>query len=144
MIIQCYILVIHLNTMTSTSKSHQAAASSTQNSQGIQILLEAEREADKIVQNGKSYRVQRLKDAKLEAAKEVEALKLSKMNELSEREKQHAASLEQIISQDKEHTQKRIEESTLLFEKSRERVANMLLQAVSNAQPNIHPNIVRK
>lgn len=131
--------------MTSTSKPHQqSAVPGTQNSQGIQILLEAEREADKIVQNGSLYRTQRIKDAKLEAAKEVEALKLSKMKELSEYEKQHAASLEQIISEDEENTKKRIEESKLLFEKSKERVANMLLQAVSNAQPNIHANIVRK
>jgi len=49
-----------------------------QNSQGIQTLLDAEKEAAKIVQKARQYRVQRLKDARTEAAKEIEELKAQK------------------------------------------------------------------
>ena len=52
-----------------------------QNSQGIQILLEAEKEASKIVQKGRQYRIQKLKDAKTEAQKEIYALKAQKQSE---------------------------------------------------------------
>jgi ATP synthase subunit G len=52
---------------------HQAA-----NSQGIQTLLEAEKEAAKVVQKARQYRVQKLKDARSEAAKEIEEYKASK------------------------------------------------------------------
>ncbi|KAG1632226.1 hypothetical protein G6F45_004261 [Rhizopus arrhizus] len=51
---------------------------SVSNSQGINTLLDAEREAAKIVQKAKQYRVQRAKDARLEAAKEIENIKAQK------------------------------------------------------------------
>lgn len=78
---------------------------STQQSQGIQTLLEAEKEAAKVVQKARqctslivthhiprcpsshrdcalsSDRVQKLKDARSEAAKEIEAYKVQKQKE---------------------------------------------------------------
>ncbi|EJT45598.1 hypothetical protein A1Q1_05935 [Trichosporon asahii var. asahii CBS 2479] len=48
------------------------------NSQGIQTLLEAEKEAAKVVQKARQYRVQKLKDARSEAAKEIEQYKAQK------------------------------------------------------------------
>ena len=68
------------------------------NSQGIQTLLEAEKEAAKVVQKARQcklrsfpssnvvlmtlpYRVQKLKDARSEAAKEIEQYKDSKEQE---------------------------------------------------------------
>merc|ERR1711939_748065 len=45
---------------------------SAQNSAGIQTLLDAEKEAQKIVQKAREYRTKRVKDAKTEAQKEIE------------------------------------------------------------------------
>jgi V-type H+-transporting ATPase subunit G len=59
-------------------------------SQGIQLLLEAEKEASKIVEKARSYRVQRLKDARLEAQKEIEILKQQKTKQFMEYEQQFA------------------------------------------------------
>ncbi|KAG8755568.1 H(+)-transporting V1 sector ATPase subunit G [Serendipita sp. 396] len=51
-------------------------------SQGIQTLLEAEKEAAKVVQQARQYRTQKLKDARSEAAKDLETYKAQKDNEL--------------------------------------------------------------
>jgi V-type H+-transporting ATPase subunit G len=40
-------------------------------SQGISTLLEAEKEASKVVQKARQYRIQRLKDARTEALKVI-------------------------------------------------------------------------
>jgi V-type H+-transporting ATPase subunit G len=54
---------------------------------GISTLLDAEKEAAKIVAKAKAYRIQRLKDARLEASKEIEALKAAKAAEFAQFEK---------------------------------------------------------
>jgi V-type H+-transporting ATPase subunit G len=54
---------------------------------GISTLLEAEREAGKVVAKAKAYRTQRLKVARTEASKEIEALKASKAAEFAAFEK---------------------------------------------------------
>lgn len=68
---------------------------SASNSQGIQTLLEAEKESSKIVQKARQCnflflirtdRVQRLKDARTEAAKEIEQLKEQKKSEFLSQE----------------------------------------------------------
>eukprot|EP00158_Paraphelidium_tribonemae_P007967 Partr_v1_DN28415_c1_g1_i1_m41096 putative ATPase, H transporting, lysosomal 13kDa, V1 subunit len=51
---------------------------------GISQLLEAEKEAAKVVAKARSYRIAKLKDAKLEAQKEIEQLKASKEKEFQE------------------------------------------------------------
>lgn len=59
---------------------------SAQNSRGIQTLLEAERKAHEIVQNARSYRAQRLKASKADAAKEIEEYKKTKEAEFQANE----------------------------------------------------------
>lgn len=54
----------------------------------IQTLLEAEKDAQAIVEKARTYRTQRLKDARSEAAKEVEAYKKKKEEEFKEYESQ--------------------------------------------------------
>merc|ERR1711964_825231 len=51
---------------------------SAQNSAGIQTLLDAEKEAQKIVQKAREYRTKRVKDAKAEAQKEIEEYRQKK------------------------------------------------------------------
>ncbi|KAF9245241.1 H+-ATPase G subunit-domain-containing protein [Melanogaster broomeanus] len=71
------------------SSRHPQAA---QHSQGIQTLLEAEKEAAKIVQQARQYRVQRLKDARSEASKEIEEYRREKEAEFKAFEASHAGS----------------------------------------------------
>ncbi|KAL8735350.1 MAG: hypothetical protein Q9166_000895 [cf. Caloplaca sp. 2 TL-2023] len=54
---------------------------SAQNSKGIQTLLDAEREAQKIVQKAREYRSKRVKDARSEAQKEIEDYRKQKEEE---------------------------------------------------------------
>lgn len=60
---------------------------SAQNTASIQTLLEAEREAQQIVERARAYRQQRLKDARTEAGKDVETYKQKKDAEFKEYEK---------------------------------------------------------
>ena len=57
-------------------------------STSIQLLLEAEKEAGKIVAKSRQYRIQRLKDARSEAIKEIEAIKAQKNAEFAQFEAQ--------------------------------------------------------
>ena len=55
-----------------------------QKSQGIQTLLEAEKEAAAIVDKARAYRAQRVKDAQGEAEKEIDEIKQAHERELAE------------------------------------------------------------
>lgn len=61
---------------------------SAQNTASIQTLLEAEKEAQQIVEKARQYRTQRVKDARSEAQKEIEKYKAKKEAEYKEYEKQ--------------------------------------------------------
>jgi V-type H+-transporting ATPase subunit G len=54
---------------------------STVQTSSVQILLDAEKEASRQVQQARQYRVQKLKDARTEATKEIEELKMTKQRE---------------------------------------------------------------
>ncbi|KAL6153665.1 hypothetical protein ACJBU6_08796 [Exserohilum turcicum] len=61
---------------------------SAQNSAGIQTLLDAEREAQKIVQQAREYRTKRVKDARNEAQKEIDDYRNEKDAEYQKFEKE--------------------------------------------------------
>ena len=64
---------------------------SAQNSAGIQTLLDAERDAQRIVQKAREYRTKRVKEARDEAKKEVDAYKAKKDLEFKRFESEHAS-----------------------------------------------------
>ena len=111
-----------------------------QNSQGIQILFEAEKEADKIVERGREYRIRRLKEAKAEAEKELGALRLKKGDEFAQFEAQFTGTSDQLISQEDALTQERTEASKAAFAEKRELLIRKLLDAVMDVQPVLHVN----
>ncbi|KAI5480426.1 V-type H+-transporting ATPase subunit G [Pseudohyphozyma bogoriensis] len=104
---------------------------SAQNSQGIQTLLDAEKEASKIVSAAREYRNQRIKDARGEASKEIEELKAKadaeykSFEEQSELDKSTADTLAKIKSQ---------------FESNRQKVVGELLDRVVQVKPTLHQN----
>ena len=61
---------------------------SAQNTASIQTLLEAEKEAQQIVEKARQYRTQKVKDARSEAQKEIEKYKARKEEEFKKYEKE--------------------------------------------------------
>ncbi|KAI8926617.1 H+-ATPase G subunit-domain-containing protein [Entophlyctis helioformis] len=112
-----------------------------QNSQGIQTLLEAEKEASKIVAKSRQYRVQRLKDARTEASKEIEALKAQKTREFQDFEKQFAGDSDESVIKAQAHTEQALIDINTAFAKNKEAVIQNLLAAIVKCEPTVHANV---
>ncbi|KAK9720724.1 hypothetical protein K7432_003955 [Basidiobolus ranarum] len=113
---------------------------SASNSQGIQTLLEAEKEASRIVQQAKQYRVQRLKEARSEAAKEIETLKAEKAQEFKVMEQEHLGSSDLGAQNTLNETQEHIKLVEAAFNENKAQVLAKLLETVTNVKPKIHVN----
>ncbi|CAG8578729.1 11490_t:CDS:2, partial [Ambispora leptoticha] len=111
-----------------------------QNSQGITTLLEAEKEAAKTVQRARQYRVQKLKDARTEAAKEIEALKEQKNAEYKDFAAKHVGSSGQSVAKVTADEQDKLKEIETAVEKNRSLVTERLLAAVTKVEPRMHRN----
>ncbi|KAF2128107.1 H+-ATPase G subunit [Dothidotthia symphoricarpi CBS 119687] len=105
---------------------------SAQNSAGIQTLLDAEREAQKIVQQDRTKRV---KDARNEAQKEIEDYKKEKEDEYQKFEKEHSSGNEKAEEDAKKDTDVKVKEIEELGNKSGSTVVDQLIAAVTNAKP---------
>ncbi|KAH7394314.1 H+-ATPase G subunit-domain-containing protein [Pyrenochaeta sp. MPI-SDFR-AT-0127] len=105
---------------------------SAQNSAGIQTLLDAEREAQKIVQQDRTKRV---KDARNEAQKEIEEYRKEKENEYQKFEKEHSSGNQKAEEDAKKDTDAKVKEIDALGKKSGSKVVDQLLEAVVNAKP---------
>ncbi|KAH9995476.1 H+-ATPase G subunit-domain-containing protein [Russula vinacea] len=103
--------------------THEQAA---QQSQGIQTLLEAEKDAAKVVQEARQYRVKRLKDARTEAADEIEAYRKDKEQEFSAFQSSHAGSTQEPNPTHKDDVLKK------------------LLDRVILVQPELHRNLQKR
>lgn len=110
---------------------------SAQNSKGIQTLLDAEREAQKIVQKAREYRSKRVKDAKNEAQKEIEDYRKQKDDEFKEFEKKQTSGnkkAEEDASKDAEEQLKQIKEAG---GKTGDKVIQDLLSVVTEVKPEV-------
>ncbi|KAH0543026.1 hypothetical protein FGG08_002634 [Glutinoglossum americanum] len=107
---------------------------SAQNSAGIQTLLDAEREAQKIVQKDRTKRV---KDARAEAQKEIEEYRKAKDEEFKKFEKEHTSGNKQA----EEEANKRADEEREAIKGVRktkgEQVIGDLLKAVMEVKPEV-------
>ncbi|TRM60721.1 H+-ATPase G subunit-domain-containing protein [Schizophyllum amplum] len=112
-----------------------------QQSQGIQTLLEAEKEAAKIVQQARQYRTQKLKDARSEAAKEIEDYKKAKEAEFKSFEASHAGTTSNAqVAVDKE-TEQKLQAITDTYEQHKGQVVKKLLDRVVLVKPELHRNL---
>ncbi|KAK6597991.1 vacuolar ATPase [Botrytis cinerea] len=87
---------------------------SAQNSAGIQTLLDAERDAQKIVQKAREYRTKRVKEARDEAKKEIDAYRQEKEDEFKKFEAEHTSGnkkAEEDANKDSENQLKEIKEA---------------------------------
>ncbi|TFK51745.1 V-type ATPase [Heliocybe sulcata] len=112
-----------------------------QQSQGIQTLLEAEKEAAKIVQQARQYRVQKLKDARTEAQKEIEEYKKAKEAEFKEFEASHAGVIQSTQSSVDQETEVKLQEITDQYNTNKDKMVKKLLDRVVLVQPELHRNL---
>ncbi|KAK7030728.1 H+-ATPase G subunit-domain-containing protein [Favolaschia claudopus] len=114
---------------------------SAQQSQGIQTLLEAEKEAAKIVEQARQYRVQKLRDARSEAGKEIDEYKKAKEQEFKAFESSHAGNTtnaQTAVDKETEVNLKAINDS---FGKNKDAVVKKLLDRVVLVKPELHRNL---
>ncbi|KAI0641969.1 H+-ATPase G subunit-domain-containing protein [Trametes meyenii] len=112
-----------------------------QQSQSIQTLLEAEKEAAKVVQQARQYRVQRLKDARSEAAREIEEYKKSKEAEFKAFEASHAGNTQNAQASVDRETEAKQKEIRVQYESNKDKVVKKLLDRVVLVKPELHRNL---
>ncbi|TFY50140.1 hypothetical protein EVG20_g11697, partial [Dentipellis fragilis] len=137
-----------------------------QQSQGIQTLLEAEKDAAKVVQQARQYRQQRLKDARAEATKEIEAYKRTKEAEfkafedsvrapllpplstlfprtltLSLPPRQHAGINQEVQAAVDKDTEVKLQSITDAYLAHKDTVVKKLLDRVVLVKPELHRNL---
>ncbi|OIW29193.1 V-type ATPase [Coniochaeta ligniaria NRRL 30616] len=108
---------------------------SAQNSAGIQTLLDAEREASKIVQKAREYRTKRVKESRDEAKKEIEAYRAKKEEEFKKFEAEHTQGNKQAEEEANKEAEARIKEIKDAGKKNQDKVVKDLLKAVFEVHP---------
>ncbi|KZT10065.1 V-type ATPase [Laetiporus sulphureus 93-53] len=112
-----------------------------QQSQSIQTLLEAEKDAAKVVQQSRQYRVQKLKDARAQASKEIEEYKKTKEEEFRAFEASHAGNTQTAQVQVDKDTQIKLQEIADAYNKNKDEVVGKLLDRVVLVKPELHRNL---
>ncbi|KAL7007869.1 hypothetical protein EMMF5_002516 [Cystobasidiomycetes sp. EMM_F5] len=107
---------------------------------GIQTLLDAEKEAAKIVQKAREYRNQRVKDARGEAAKEIDAYKTKQENEFKAFEKSHSGDNDSMQSDLDKRTEEQLSTIQSQFDGNRKVVVDKLLSRVLEVEASLHRN----
>ncbi|KAF9785230.1 H+-ATPase G subunit-domain-containing protein [Thelephora terrestris] len=110
-------------------------------SQNIQTLLEAEKEAQKLVQQSRQYRTQRLKDAHSEATKEIEDYKAQKEQEFKSYEASHTGNTQSVQATVDKETDAKLRVISQQYEKNKDAVVKKLLDRVILVQPELHRNL---
>ncbi|KAL2265056.1 hypothetical protein VTJ83DRAFT_7566 [Remersonia thermophila] len=103
---------------------------SAQNSAGIQTLLDAEREASKIVQRAREYRTKRVREARDEAKKEIEAYRAAKEAEYRAFEAEHTKGNKQAEEEAFREADAEIKTIREAGSKAQDKVIEDLLKAV--------------
>ncbi|CEJ90225.1 Putative Vacuolar ATP synthase subunit G [[Torrubiella] hemipterigena] len=108
---------------------------SAQNSAGIQTLLDAEREASKIVQKAREFRTKRVKEARDEAKKEISDYKSKKDDEFKKFEAEHSQGNKAAEDDASKDADKQIKDITAAGQKNQAGVVKNLLSAVFDVKP---------
>ncbi|KAF2494221.1 V-type ATPase [Lophium mytilinum] len=112
--------------------AREVVVNSAQNSAGIQTLLDAEREAQKIVQK---YRTKRVKDARSEAQKEIEEYRSQKEAEFKAFEKEHSSGNQKAEEDANKEAEAKVKEIKGIGSKTGSKVVDQLLAAVTDVNP---------
>ncbi|KAI4135030.1 MAG: hypothetical protein LQ347_001011 [Umbilicaria vellea] len=107
---------------------------SAQNSAGIQTLLDAEREAQKIVQKDRTKRV---KDARSEAQKEIEDYRKQKEEEFKKFESEHSSGNQKAEEDASKDAEVKLEEIKTAGGNSGDKIVEDLLKVVMDVKPEV-------
>ncbi|KAG6168604.1 hypothetical protein E4U11_005483 [Claviceps purpurea] len=116
-------------------KAHVLPAMSAQNSAGIQTLLDAEREASKIVQKAREFRTKRVREARDEAKQEIADYKAKKEDEFQKFGAEHSKGNEQAEAEASKEADKHIKTIKEAGSKGQASVVKNLLSAVFDVKP---------
>ncbi|KAI0390443.1 vacuolar ATPase [Xylariaceae sp. FL0594] len=108
---------------------------SAQNSAGIQTLLDAEREASKIVQQARELRTKRVREARDEAKKEIEAYRQAKEEEFNKFEAEHTKGNKDAEDEANREADEKIKEIKSAGKQHQAKVVEELLKAVLDVKP---------
>ncbi|KND87577.1 V-type proton ATPase subunit G [Tolypocladium ophioglossoides CBS 100239] len=108
---------------------------SAQNSAGIQTLLDAEREASKIVQKAREFRTKRVKEARDEAKKEIAEYKASKDDDFKKFESEHSRGNKEAEDEASKEADSQIKTIRAAGQKGQAAVVKNLLGAVFEVNP---------
>ncbi|KAN0081999.1 V-type ATPase [Elaphomyces granulatus] len=111
---------------------------SAQNSAGIQTLLDAEREAQKIVQQDRTKRV---KDARTEAQKEIDDYKRQREEEFKKFEAEHSSGNKKAEEEANREAETKLQEINESGKKTGEKVVADLIHAVISVNPEVPEKI---
>ncbi|KAJ5806879.1 hypothetical protein N7474_010471 [Penicillium riverlandense] len=117
---------------------------SAQNSAGIQTLLDAEREAQKIVQQSREYRTKRIRDAKSEAQKEIEEYRKQKEEEFKKFETEHSSGFKKAEDDANNEAQAKLQEIKDAGKNKGDKVVQDLIHATTQVKPEVPEKIVVK
>ncbi|CAG7917339.1 unnamed protein product [Penicillium olsonii] len=114
---------------------------SAQNSAGIQTLLDAEREAQKIVQQAREYRTKRIRDAKSEAQKEIEDYKKQKEEEYKKFEGEHSSGFKTAEEESNKEADAKLQEIKDAGKKQGDEVIEGLIRVTTDVKPQVPEKI---
>ncbi|PYH42214.1 uncharacterized protein BP01DRAFT_359666 [Aspergillus saccharolyticus JOP 1030-1] len=117
---------------------------SAQNSAGIQTLLDAEREAQKIVQQAREYRTKRIRDAKAEAQKEIEEYRKQKEDEFKKFEAEHSSGYKKAEEDANKEAEVKLQEIKVAGNEKGSKVVDDLIHALIEVKPEASEKIVVK
>ncbi|KAF2401788.1 V-type ATPase [Trichodelitschia bisporula] len=103
---------------------------SAQNSAGIQTLLDAERDAQKIVQKAREYRTKKVKEARSQAQNEIEEYRAKKEEEFKAFERKHTSGNKKMEEDANAETEKKLKEIKQIGGSKGSKVIDDLLKAV--------------
>ncbi|KAF4504073.1 hypothetical protein G6O67_008687 [Ophiocordyceps sinensis] len=108
---------------------------SAQNSAGIQTLLDAEREASKIVQKAREFRTKRVKEARDEAKQEITDYKANKDGEFKKFEAEHSKGDKEAEDEASKDAVKQIKTIKEAGQNKKNAVVKKLMSAVFDVKP---------
>ncbi|PAA94716.1 hypothetical protein BOX15_Mlig012681g3 [Macrostomum lignano] len=110
---------------------------------GIQQLLQAEKKAREKIEEARKGKQRRLKQAKQEAAAEIEAFKLEREREFKAHEARTLGSRTDSEKLVQEETRQRLSELSGSVRQNKEQAIRRLLTLLFDVQPRLHENFSR-
>ncbi|KAI0704284.1 H+-ATPase G subunit-domain-containing protein [Cytidiella melzeri] len=116
----------------------------SQSSQSIQTLLEAEKEAAKVVQQARQYRVQKLREARTQATKEIDEYRKLKEDEFKAFEASHVGTTQTAQQATDKETDIKRGEISEQYKSNKDAVVKKLLERVTLVNPELHRNLKKQ